>query len=79
MMGRSSSVGPWAKRIMAALLKRELPPRWLKGAFSTTSTRAPASAAEAAEARAAFPDPTTTTSNSVVVITISPCPVGRGV
>jgi hypothetical protein len=50
-----------AKRKPPAV-KKPLPPRHASGAFSSTSTFAPASRAESAAHIAALPPPTTTTS-----------------
>src|SRR5712692_9685401 len=61
MSRRSSSRPAWAKRKPPAV-KKELPPRWDSGAFSSTSTEAPASRAASAAQSAALPVPATTTS-----------------
>jgi hypothetical protein len=61
-MSRRRSSSPWWAKRNPPAVKKELPPRWDSGAFSTTSTEAPASRAASAAHSAALPVPATTTS-----------------
>src|SRR5438093_9909036 len=61
-MSRRRSSSPWCAKRNPPAVKNELPPRWDSGAFSTTSTDAPAPRAASAAHSAALPPPTTTTS-----------------